>query len=131
MNYFIGALKKYAVFEGRAHRSEYWYFLLFGFIFYVVISVISSLIDADILSFLFYLAMFIPGLAVSVRRLHDIGKSGWMILINLIPIAGFIWYIILMCLDSNIGQNEYGPNPKMPVSISAIVPPQPNIPMSS
>ncbi|PIP87363.1 hypothetical protein COW81_00600 [Candidatus Campbellbacteria bacterium CG22_combo_CG10-13_8_21_14_all_36_13] len=131
MNYFIGALKKYAVFEGRARRSEYWYFVLFGVIFYVVIGVISSLIDTNILSLLFSIAIFIPSLAVSVRRLHDIGRSGWMILINFIPIAGFIWYTVLMCLDSNIGQNEYGPNPKMPVSISSIVPPQPNIPMSS
>ena len=61
---------------------------------------------------LYTLAVIIPGLAVAIRRLHDVGKSGWMILINLIPIIGVIWFFILLVTDSNPGENQYGQNPK-------------------
>ena len=120
MNWYIKVLKKYAVFSGRARRKEYWMFVLFNFIF----SLVASLIDLGIgiltfavfgfglLSILYALAVFVPGLAVSVRRLHDVGKSGWYLLINLIPIAGPIWFLVLTCMDSQPGDNKYGPNPK-------------------
>ena len=61
---------------------------------------------------LYRLAVFVPGLAVGVRRLHDVGKSGWMLFIALIPMIGSIWLIVLMATDSNVGGNEYGQNPK-------------------
>jgi len=118
MNWYIKVLKKYAVFGGRARRKEYWMFGLFNFIF----SLVASLLDLAIfgralaefgpLSVVYALAVFVPGLAVSVRRLHDVGKSGWYLLINLIPIAGSIWFLVLTCTDSQPGDNKYGPNPK-------------------
>lgn len=117
MNYYKLVLKKYAVFDGRAQRAEYWYFFLFNIIIDIVLYIISALIgdDLNILGLLYGLALFIPGLAVAVRRLHDIGKSGWMLLINLIPIIGFIWFLILLIRDSDPGDNKYGPNPKQTI----------------
>jgi len=114
MDYYLAVLKKYATFSGRAQRAEYWYFLLFNFIASIVIGIISAVIgdDKGIIGVLYSLAIFIPALAVSVRRLHDIGKSGWMILITLIPFIGSIWLFVLMVIDSNPGENKYGPNPK-------------------
>ncbi|MBS4022636.1 MAG: DUF805 domain-containing protein [Dethiobacter sp.] len=107
MNWYLEVLKKYAVFSGRARRKEYWMFFLINLIIAVVLSFIS-----DYLYYLYVLAVFIPGLAVSVRRLHDIGKSGWWFFISLIPIAGWIWYIVLMATNGQLGENQYGPNPK-------------------
>ncbi len=91
----------YANFSGRARRSEYWYFVLF--------SLIISLIP--IVNLIVGLISFIPGIAVCVRRLHDIGKSGWWLLLCLIPIVNLIllvWY----CTDSQPGENQWGANPK-------------------
>jgi uncharacterized membrane protein YhaH (DUF805 family) len=107
MNWYLEVLKKYAVFSGRARRKEFWMFVLINFIIGVVLSFIS-----DYLSYAYSLAVFIPGLAVSVRRLHDIGKSGWWIFINLVPLIGWIWYILLAVADGQAGENQYGPNPK-------------------
>lgn len=121
MEWFIKVLRQYADFNGRARRKEYWMFTLF----YIVFSIFASLMDdtmdmaysdepfsGGVISTAYALALFIPGLAVSVRRLHDIGKSGWMILVVLIPVIGWIWLIILHCQDSERGNNAYGPNPK-------------------
>ena len=73
---------------------------------------LSMMIIVNILAWLYSLAVLLPGLGVAVRRLHDTGKSGWMIFIILIPFAGVIWFLVLMCTDSDSGDNEYGPNPK-------------------
>ncbi len=114
MNYYLTVLKKYAVFKGRATRAEYWYFSLFNIIIAVLISIISSIIknNLNLLLILYILLTLIPSIAVSIRRLHDIGKSGWMILISWIPLVGTIWIFVLMMTDSNAGENKYGPNPK-------------------
>lgn len=114
MNYYLAVLKKYAVFEGRSSRAEYWYFVLFNFIISLAIAIITVSIgdNQQGLMSLYSLALFLPGLGVSIRRLHDVGKSGWMILISLIPIVGFIWLLVLLVTDSNPGENKYGPNPK-------------------
>jgi len=114
MNWYIAVLKKYAVFSGRAGRTEYWMFVLFNFIFSLAASLIGMLTFGIlyIVSIVYGLAVFIPSLAVGVRRLHDVGKSGWYLLIILIPIAGPIWFLVLMCTDSQPGDNQYGPNPK-------------------
>ena len=124
MNYYIQALKKYFVFSGRARRSEYWYFALFNFFIIIVLQFLSNVIGdiAALLVSIYALAVFIPGLAVLVRRLHDVGKSGWMVFISLIPIIGGIWLLVLTIRDSNPGDNLYGPNPKTP-------PAQPVIPV--
>ncbi len=114
MNYYIQALKKYFVFSGRARRSEYWYFALFNFIIIIALQFLANIVGdiAALLLGIYALFVFIPGLSVLVRRLHDVGKSGWMILIALIPIIGGIWLLILTIRDSNPGDNVYGPNPK-------------------
>jgi len=119
MNWYLQVLKKYAEFNGRARRKEYWMFALFNIIFLIVAMIIDNVAGTTIgglpyglFYFVYVLAVFIPGLAVSVRRLHDVGKSGWFYLIILIPIVGAIWLLVLFCTDGVIGQNEYGTNPK-------------------
>ena len=105
MNYYVNALKNYATFSGRARRKEYWMFFLFNLIFSAAAGMLG-------LTALYSLATFIPRIAVAVRRLHDIGKTGWWYFIVLIPVIGGIWYLILMCTDSKYGTNTYGENPK-------------------
>lgn len=127
MNYYLKVLKNYATFTGRARRSEYWYFALFNVIFSIVAMVLDRLVgDTFTTNFgsmpvnlgygyiyvLYGLAVFIPGLAVLVRRLHDVGKSGWFCFIILIPLVGVIWILVLLFTDSQVGPNKYGPNPK-------------------
>ena len=119
MNWYIEALKKYAVFSGRARRKEYWYFVLFNIIISIVLLVIDGIagtIDAEtgigLLDSIYTLAIFIPSIAVGVRRLHDISRTGWWLLILLIPLIGFIVIIIFLLQDSTPGENQYGANPK-------------------
>jgi len=114
MNYYFEVLKKYAVFSGRSQRAEYWYFVLFNIVISIALGIFSGIIgdNVNVLGMLYSLALFIPGLAVAVRRLHDIGKSGWMGLVSLIPLIGIIWLIILLATDGNPGENKYGPDPK-------------------
>jgi len=114
-NWYLKVLKKYAVFSGRASRREYWMFFLFNTVFLIVASILDLIIFGigfGPLYILYALAVLIPGLAVLVRRLHDVGKSGWFLFIVLIPIAGPIWILVLTCMDGQPGDNKYGPNPK-------------------
>ncbi len=122
VNYWLGVFKKYADFDGRARRSEYWYYTLMNIIVMIslyILLIVSAVSESIIFSILFgalyliyALGSLIPSLAVGVRRLHDVGKSGWMLLVGLIPLVGGIWLIVLMATDSQVGENEYGPNPK-------------------
>jgi uncharacterized membrane protein YhaH (DUF805 family) len=115
MNWYLAVLKKYAVFSGRARRKEYWMFILFNLIFMLIAYILNSILTGNGYGFIYMiysLAVFLPGLAVSIRRLHDIGKSGWYLLLGFIPIIGGIWLLVLVCLDGNAGDNMYGPNPK-------------------
>jgi uncharacterized membrane protein YhaH (DUF805 family) len=119
MNWYLKVLKQYADFGGRARRTEYWMFTLFNLIIMIVAMFIDNVagltageLPYGVFYFLYAIAVFIPGLAVAVRRLHDVGKSGWMLLIALIPFIGAIWLLVLMFADSNIGDNQYGANPK-------------------
>lgn len=119
MNWYLKVLKQYADFSGRARRKEYWMFALFNIIFIIIAMILDNILGTTagelpygVFYFLYVLAIFIPGLAVSVRRLHDVGKSGWMYLIVLIPLIGAIWLLVLMVTDSISGENQYGPNPK-------------------
>jgi uncharacterized membrane protein YhaH (DUF805 family) len=116
MSWYVNVLKKYAVFSGRARRKEYWMFALFNVIFSAVLSIIDFLLgigDWAVLSMIYSLAVLIPGLAVALRRLHDTNRTGWWILINLIPIIGGIIFFIFTVSDSDSGNNQYGPNPKV------------------
>ena len=120
MNYFIDCLtKKYACFSGRARRQEYWLFALFNFIAGIIIGVIAGVLVSvtNVTAFaylgtIYNLAVLIPGLAVLFRRLHDTGRSGWWWLLAFIPIIGWIVLIVFCCIDSQPGDNQYGPNPK-------------------
>ena len=122
MSWFIGALKKYSVFEGRAQRKEYWFFVLFYMIFGFVLTFVDSFLGTayyvdgnavvGLLSTPYGLAMLVPAIAVTARRLHDIGRSGWWILFGLIPLIGTIVLLVFMVLDSQDGENRFGPNPK-------------------
>jgi len=112
MNYYINAFKNYVNFKGRARRKEYWMFVLFNFIVAFVLGFIDGLIGITILSTIYSLAVIVPSLALCIRRLHDIGKGGVWILIGLIPLVGEIVLIVFFCMDSQAGENQYGPNPK-------------------
>lgn len=107
----------YANFSGRARRSEYWYFVLFNYILYFACLILGSMSESMLLIFsiiylLACLAMLIPSFAVCVRRLHDIGKSGWNLLWGFLPVIGWILLIIWYCKDSQPGKNNWGDNPK-------------------
>lgn len=124
MKWYLMVLKNYAGFKGRARRKEYWFFALFNILFAMVAMLIDNLLGSTLnlgsgitlpygyVYIIYSLAMFIPGIAVAVRRLHDVGKSGWMFFIILIPLIGAIWLLVLLFTDSNKGENKYGPNPK-------------------
>ena len=99
----------YVDFAGRATRSEYWWWFLFAVLVDVVFAVVGRGIGLSFLQFLVSLALFLPGLAVAIRRLHDTDRSGWWILIGFVPIAGFIVLIIFFTQVSNPGANKYGP----------------------
>ncbi|MBD3288167.1 DUF805 domain-containing protein, partial [candidate division KSB1 bacterium] len=119
MHWYLKVLKNYAEFSGRATRQEYWMFVLFNMIFAVVAIILDNVLGTAIedlgyglFYILYFFAVIIPSWAVAVRRLHDVGKSGWMIFISLIPIIGIIWLFVLLVTDSEPGENQYGPNPK-------------------
>lgn len=114
MNWYISVIKKYAVFNGRARRKEYWMFFLFNILISIGIGFVTGFIGgvlgigtsiSDPAAIIYSLAILIPSIAVAIRRLHDIGRSGWWILL---PIVNFIF----LCLDSQSSENEYGLNPK-------------------
>ena len=111
---FINVVKNnYANFNGRARRKEYWSFVLVNFLIGLVFGLLGFITEAaTYISSIISLALFLPGLAVSVRRLHDTGKSGWYLLIALIPIIGGLYLIYLMFKEGDQGQNQYGSDPK-------------------
>jgi uncharacterized membrane protein YhaH (DUF805 family) len=114
MKWYFEVLKKYAVFGGRARRKEYWMFFLFNIIISFVIGFVTGFLGAALgigttlsnaTSLIYSLAIFIPSIAVAIRRMHDIGRSGWWILFPFVN-------LVFLCLDSQPSENEYGPNPK-------------------
>ncbi len=118
MHWYLEVLKKYTVFNGRARRKEYWMFFLFNVIICFVLGFVEGLLGiaagsgTGALSILYVLAVFIPGIAVSVRRLHDTNRSGWWLLLSPVPLIGAIVLLFFMVQDSQPGENQYGPNPK-------------------
>ena len=127
MKWFIKAFRQYADFSGRASRQEFWMFVLFNLLFAMAWALVAGLLtglfgdsfdhDSDRLIFMYkliaiyYAVTTVPAMAVGVRRLHDTGRSGWWMLVSLVPIAGGIWLILLMCLDGSAGDNRYGSPP--------------------
>ena len=115
MNWYLEVLKKYAVFSGRARRKEYWMFVLFNIIIAFALGFVTGFMGAALgigtalsstTNIIYNLAVLIPSIAVGVRRMHDLGRSGWWILF---PVVN----LIFLCFDSQPGENEYGPNPKI------------------
>lgn len=104
--------KNYANFSGRSRRSEYWYIVLFNLLVSAVLGMLPQ--SLSFVSALWALGTLIPGLALAVRRLHDIGKSAWWLLIVLIPVVGAIWLIVLEATDSKPEANAWGNSPKYP-----------------
>lgn len=103
---------QYTGFSGRARRSEFWWYTLFTVIVYLVVGVVDAVLKTGILGLIVGLALLLPTLAVTVRRLHDTGRSGWWILIGLIPLVGAIVLLVFECSDSQPGPNRFGPSPK-------------------
>ncbi len=125
MEWMIMPLKRYADFKGRSRRKEYWMFVLFQLLLLVPVVLIGTMLggldEEGTGSLLFlgllglvFLALFIPGLAVQVRRFHDQDKSGWLVLLGLIPYIGGIILLVFMCLEGTRGPNRFGPDPKDP-----------------
>lgn len=113
MEWYLKVLKNYAVFNGRARRTEYWMFFLFNAIITIILSFLQSFADlGTVLTGIYGLLTLLPNLAVGARRLHDSGKSGWWLLIGLIPFIGTIILIVFFCLDSEEGDNRFGASPK-------------------
>ena len=120
MEWYIKVIKNYTEFEGRARRKEYWMFVLINFLIVMALQAVMIMLgpDSALGSFimglvgLYSLAVFIPSLAVGVRRLHDTGRSGWWLLISFVPIIGFIALIVFLVQNSQPGTNQYGENPK-------------------
>ena len=119
MNWYLHVLKNYATFSGRARRKEYWMFFLFNVLISLGLGVLDVVAgtysveyETGFFSGLYSLLVLIPGIAVGVRRLHDTNRSGWWILISLIPIIGVLVLFVFMCLDSQLGTNRFGVNPK-------------------
>ena len=105
INWYVTVLKKYADFNGRSRRSEYWYFFLVNVIISLILNLIGRGTGLGILSLVYSLIVLVPGIAVAVRRMHDVNKSGWFILIP-------IYNLILACTEGTKGDNQYGADPK-------------------
>ncbi len=119
MDWYIKVVRdNYANFEGRARRKEYWMFVLINTIISFVLGFVDGIISGPegwILGVVYTLAVMIPSIAVSVRRFHDINKSGWWVLgLSLFVVVGWIWGLVLACQDSDIGDNSYGSSDKYP-----------------
>ena len=115
MEWMLMPLKRYADFSGRSRRKEYWMFVLFVVIVYVVLALLGWALGetaATALLGIFALGILIPSIAVQVRRFHDQGKSGWFVLLGFIPLVGGLIVLVFMCLEGDQGPNEYGPDPK-------------------
>jgi len=113
MNWYIDVLKKYTVFEGRATRSEYWYFTLINALISIALLMLGRAFGTgDMLNSIYSIAVFLPSIAVATRRLHDTSRTGWWQLIILVPVIGFIVLIIFLAQDSIPIENQYGENPK-------------------
>ncbi|MXV30123.1 DUF805 domain-containing protein [Aeromonas veronii] len=123
MNWYISVLKQYAVFSGRARRTEYWMFVLCNVIVMLLLGMVDKLIggDNELISSIYSLAVLLPSLAVAARRLHDTDRSAWWLLLGLIPIIGTLVLIYFMVCNGQQGLNRFGDDPKAAPSQGFIV----------
>ncbi|WP_149179490.1 DUF805 domain-containing protein [Streptomyces sp. TRM49041] len=112
MSWYLAVLKNYAGFSGRARRTEYWMFMLFSMIFTIVLAGIGVAIETMIPYALYYVAVLVPSIAVTVRRLHDTGRSAWWLLMYFVPLVGAIVMLVFLATDGQHEENKYGVNPK-------------------
>ncbi len=118
MRWYVEVLRQYAVFRGRSARTEYWMFIIINLVMTLLLDLFDSALLGDMvyasgpLTSIYMLAVLLPNLAVAVRRLHDTGRSGWYLLMLLIPFVGLLLFLILMAQDSHPGDNRYGADPK-------------------
>ncbi len=126
MDWYIKALKNWKDFAGRSRRKEYWFFILINAIISIGLSIVDQIIGTanaesgfGVLGTVYALVILVPAIAVTIRRLHDTNKSGWWILIIFIPIIGPLVLLYFMIIDSDEGDNQYGPNPKAGETASA------------
>jgi uncharacterized membrane protein YhaH (DUF805 family) len=119
MQWYTDVIKKYAEFSGRARRKEFWMFALFNVIISIILSIIDNIIgttfgsaNQGVLSSIYSLAVLLPSIGVGIRRMHDTNRSGWWILITLVPCIGWIIYIVFAAQEGVAGDNQYGPDPK-------------------
>ncbi|MFJ5074105.1 DUF805 domain-containing protein [Streptomyces sp. NPDC088553] len=113
MNWYLEVLKKYVVFSGRARRKEHWMFFLLNIVAVIVVATVDLAIGTFPLLYpIYFLAVLLPHLGVTVRRLHDTGRSGWYVLLALIPLVGGIILIVFLAGEGEQHQNAYGPSPK-------------------
>jgi uncharacterized membrane protein YhaH (DUF805 family) len=112
MEWYLKVLRQYADFTGRARRKEYWMFTLVSVIISIVLAILDNALNTGLLGLLYSLAVLLPSLAVGARRLHDTGRSGWWLLIGIIPLIGWIVLIVFLAIDGERQPNTYGPDPK-------------------
>ncbi len=119
MSWYLNVLRKYAEFDGRARRREYWGFSIVNFVVILLLGVPDAILGLatpggglGLLTAIYVLAVALPWLAVTVRRLHDLGRSGWWVLIGVVPYLGALVLLVFALLDGHAGANEYGPSPK-------------------
>jgi uncharacterized membrane protein YhaH (DUF805 family) len=127
MNWYLQVISKYATFSGRASRKEFWMFALFNLIFLIVAMILDVVLGTSFGAYgqsmgygwiytLYCLFIFLPGLALCIRRLHDVGSCGWLYLVCLIPLIGIIWLLVLFCTKGEAGDNKYGPDPQKEIA---------------
>jgi len=119
VSHFVDALKKYVDFGGRASRTQFWMFVLVYFVLAVVAAILDYALgtvpdgaSTGLIGLVLALALFLPSLALTVRRIHDTGRSGWWVLILLVPCIGFIAWLVFALQASEEGANQWGPNPR-------------------
>ena len=113
-NYVNVITKKYMLFTGRSRRREFWMFVLANIVVAIVVGILNGILfrSVNVLPFIYSLAILLPGLGLGIRRMHDVGKSGFWLLINLIPLVGTIIYLVFCATPGDAGANAYGPDPK-------------------
>jgi len=112
LQHYLAVLKKYIAFSGRAGREEFWSFAIVNMIVSAIIGQIDAAMGLGILGLIYMLAVLLPVLSVTVRRLHDTNRSGWMMLVALIPILGGLVLLYFMIQDGQSGDNDHGADPK-------------------
>jgi len=119
-NWKLVVLQRYAKFDGRAGRAEFWWFVLANFVVYIALAILTQISGIFLILYVVYgLALIVPSIAVAIRRLHDTDKSGWMLLLGLIPFVGFIILLVFYIQEGTAGPNKFGTGPEPATATTA------------